>query len=85
MQDRSVGKRAGLAFAAIPIGFVLLLVGELLFVPGLVFVYELFWRSASIGVTVYLTYRWSGRVIASVVAAALVAWGIWMMVPREFL
>lgn len=79
---KSIGKRIALAVAAIAIGFVLLIIWGLFFPTGLV--YDLLCRGASIGVTIYLAYKWSGKTIALVVAVACIAWGIWVTIPRGF-
>jgi hypothetical protein len=86
MQDRAIGKRVGLAFAAGAIGFV---TGYFIFfVLGVFFgpaTAEEYWievvlkaigAGVGFGLLVFLAYRWSGKVIALIAAAAI---GIWVV------
>jgi len=71
MRDRSIGKRIALALAAIAIGFGVWIIWGL-FLPTSEFVYKVLDTAAGLGVMIYLTYKWSGRTIALIVAAVFI-------------
>ena len=68
MKDRSIGKRIALAFAAIAIGSAVWIVWSS-FLPTAENVDKVLHTVTGLTVMIYLTYRWSGRTIALVVAA----------------
>jgi hypothetical protein len=86
MKDRSIGKRIALAFAAAAIGFVtgymVFLIFGLFFYPG--YEHELVGKAVGtlmgLGLMVYLTHKWSGKMIALIAAAAVIIWIILQVV-----
>jgi hypothetical protein len=84
MQDRSIGKRVGLAFGAAAIGFAtgyfVFFVLALCFGPATAEEYwiEVVLKAVGTGVgfvlMVFLAYIWSGRVIALIAAFAIIMW-----------
>jgi hypothetical protein len=86
MKARSIGKRIALAFAAAAIGFVtgyfVFLIFGLFLYPG--YEHELVGKavgaSMGLGLMIYLTYRWSGKRIALIAAAAVIIWIILQVV-----
>jgi hypothetical protein len=90
MQDRSIAKRVGLAFAAGAIGSVtgyfVFLILALFFGPATA---EEYWieivdkavgAAAGFGLMVYLVHKWSGRLIALIAAAAIIMWVVLQVV-----
>jgi hypothetical protein len=83
MKDRSIGKRIALTFGAIAIGFVIgyvvfVILG--LFLPWYEVMNKAFGTGAGLGLGIYLTYKWSGRTIALIVAAVVIVWIILQVV-----
>lgn len=79
MKHRSIGKRIALAFAAVAIGFVVWIIWGLFLHPSEL-VGKLLETAVGLAVMIYLTYRWSGKTIALVVAVVTITWAIWAMV-----
>jgi hypothetical protein len=90
VKDRSIGKRIGLAFAAAAIGFV---AGYIVFIilgwffPArtvadyyIEIVDKALGTAAGLGLMIYLTYRWSGKMIALIAAAVVIIWIILQVV-----
>jgi hypothetical protein len=90
MKDKSIGKRIGLAFAAAAIGFVagyiVFIILGLIFPPSTIADYYIeivdkaLGTAAGLGLMIYLAYRWSGKRIASIAAAAVIIWIILQVV-----
>ena len=79
IEPRSIGKRIALALAAIAIGIAVWLLWQLL-LPMSEFIDRILCAAVGLGVMTYLTYRWSGKTIAWVVAIVFIALVIWAMV-----
>jgi len=68
---RNIGRRIGLAVAAIAIGCGVFLIW-CLFLPTTELVDRILSVATSLGVMIYLTFRWSGKTIALVVAGVFI-------------
>jgi hypothetical protein len=79
MKGRSIGKRIALALAAIAIGCLVWIIWSS-FLPTTENVYKVLQTVVGLGVMIYLTYRWSGKTIALVVAIVFIGLVIWAMV-----
>jgi hypothetical protein len=91
MKGRSIGKRIALALAAAAIGFV---TGYIVFIILGLFIFpsrtvadcwievvdKALGTAAGLGLMIYLTYRWSGKMIALIAAAAVISWVILQVV-----
>jgi len=79
IKPRNIGKRIALALAAIAIGIVVWLLWPLFF-PMSELIDKILCAAVGLRVMTYLTYRWSGKTIALVVAIVFIALVIWVMV-----
>lgn len=79
MKPKSTGKRIALALAAIAIGIVVWLLWQLV-LPMSGLIDKILSAAVGLGVMIYLTYRWSGKTIALIVAIVFITLVISAMV-----
>jgi len=79
MERKSLGKRIALALAAVAIGCVVWAIW-ILFLPTTELVDKILPVATGLGVMIYLTYKWSGKTIALVVAVVFIILVIQAMV-----
>jgi hypothetical protein len=68
---KNIGKRIALAFAAIAIGCLIWTIWTL-FLPPTELIEKILPVAVGLGVMIYLTYKWSGKTIALVVAVVFI-------------